>query len=405
MAGAADAALACGADPGPLCGIPVSVKDIFGVTGFDTYAGSSKRLPEPWTRDGPLVSGVRNQIAAIVGKTHTVEFAFSGLGMNPHWGTPLNPHGRADERVPGGSSSGAAVSVCEGSSLLALGTDTAGSIRVPAGMVGVAGLKTTKGLWSTQGIVPLSHSLDTPGLIARDAHDLAYAFAALEGMPTFGPEALADVTIETPHQVVWEDCDAGIVETIEAALGTLVQKGAKRREIDIPEAVDAVTLFQRGGLAAAELGHFIDSELPDWWGCLGDNVRSRVESNYELKAREYIDRKLRLDELARSVSDRIRDRGVIATPTVAITPPRQEEITDPEAHARTNMKALRNTVIGNFLGMCGITIPVGKDRIGMPVGLQLLGPPYTEVRLLRAAMAIERSLEVVIEPEAGATGD
>lgn len=400
QAHAADVALACGADPGPLCGIPVSVKDIFGVTGFDTFAGSPKPLPEIWTRDGPLVRKLRAQLCAIVGKTHTVEFAFSGLGANPHWGTPLNPYGREALRVPGGSSSGAGISVSEGSALLAVGSDTAGSIRVPASMVGVAGLKTTKGRWSTQGIVPLSRSLDTPGLIARDAHDLAYAFAALEDAPVPQAMPLSDLTIGIPRQLVWEDCDEGIVETVESGLAKLEDKEARRREVDLPEAVEAYSLFRQGGLAAAELGQFLDAELPEWRETLDPNVRSRVDANRDLKAHEYIDRKLRIENLSQSASQRLRDVHVIATPTVAITPPRQVDIKDPKAHTQSNIVALRNTVLANLLGLCGATIPVGTDKAGMPVGLQLLAPAHAEAWLLRAAMAIERALDFACAPSA-----
>jgi aspartyl-tRNA(Asn)/glutamyl-tRNA(Gln) amidotransferase subunit A len=162
-AGAADTSFAASSRSHPLQGIPTSIKDNFGVTGFPTYAGSSKRLPPKFETDGPVVANLRRQLATVMGKTHMVEFAFGGTGHNAHYGSPRNPWDATARRSPGGSSSGAGVSLCEGSALLALGSDTAASVRLPAAMTGNAGLKLTKDRWSSEGIVPLSFTFDTPG--------------------------------------------------------------------------------------------------------------------------------------------------------------------------------------------------------------------------------------------------
>src|SRR3984957_2139028 len=178
---AADAAFASGASVGPLQGLPISIKDLFAAEGFACFAGSSRRLPpSPWETDGPVVATLRRQLGVIMGKTHMVEFAFGGAGHNCHWGAPYNPWDASAHRSPGGSSSGAGVSLLEGSALLALGSDTAGSVRIPACMTGNVGLKVTLGRWSTEGVVPLSPTFDTPGLLARSALDAAYGFAALD---------------------------------------------------------------------------------------------------------------------------------------------------------------------------------------------------------------------------------
>src|SRR5712671_3399599 len=180
-AAAADAAFAAGVTVGPLQGLPVSIKDLFAAAGYPCFAGSSLRLPaDPWERDGPLVARLRRQLGVIMGKTHMVEFAFGGTGQNSHHGAPYNPWDAAAHRSVGGSSSGAGVSLLEGSALLAFGSDTAGSVRIPACMTGNAGLKVTIGRWSTEGVVPLSFSFDTPGLLARSVCDLAYGFAAVD---------------------------------------------------------------------------------------------------------------------------------------------------------------------------------------------------------------------------------
>ena len=181
VADAADAAFAAGVSVGPLQGLPVSIKDLFAAAGYPCFAGSSRRLPaEPWERDGPLVATLRRQLGVIMGKTHMVEFAFGGTGQNSHHGAPYNPWDAMAHRSVGGSSSGAGVSLLEGSALLAFGSDTAGSVRIPACMTGNAGLKVTLGRWSAEGVVPLSFTFDTPGLLARSVSDIAYGFAALD---------------------------------------------------------------------------------------------------------------------------------------------------------------------------------------------------------------------------------
>jgi aspartyl-tRNA(Asn)/glutamyl-tRNA(Gln) amidotransferase subunit A len=173
---------------GPLQGIPISIKDLYAAEGLPCFAGSSRRLPaDPWEKDGPIVATIRRQLGPIVGKTHMVEFAFGGTGLNSHHGAPYNPWDATTHRSPGGSSSGAGVSLLEGSAFLALGSDTADSVRIPACMTGTVGLKVTIGRWSAEGVVPLSHTFDTPGLLARSVSDAAYGFAALD--PCMGDPA------------------------------------------------------------------------------------------------------------------------------------------------------------------------------------------------------------------------
>ena len=181
QAAAADAAFAAGNRLGPLQGIPVSVKDLYGVEGLPIFAGSPRELPLEWRREGWLVRRLRDQLAIVMGKTHTVEFAFGGLGISAHWPVPWNPQDRKTHRSPGGSSSGAGVSLGEGTALIALGTDTGGSVRIPASVTGNVALKTTAGRWPTTGIVPLSTTFDTAGFLARSAADAAFAFESVDG--------------------------------------------------------------------------------------------------------------------------------------------------------------------------------------------------------------------------------
>ena len=223
----ADTSFSAGEDHGPLQGIPVSVKDLYNVDGLQTFAGSPVSIPDSMMTQGPVITDLNRQQAVFIGKTHTVEFAYGGLGVNSHWGTPRNPWDSTEHRVPGGSSSGAGVSLQEGTALLALGSDTAGSVRIPASMTGNVGLKTSFGRWSLEGIFPLSPTLDTAGILTRTVADAVFGFAAMD--PEHQGRALefihqashcttSDFAIGRGESVLWEECDPGIVESVETAV-------------------------------------------------------------------------------------------------------------------------------------------------------------------------------------------
>jgi aspartyl-tRNA(Asn)/glutamyl-tRNA(Gln) amidotransferase subunit A len=406
VAQAADAAFTAGAVAGPLQGMPVSIKDLFAAEGFACFAGSTRRLPaDPWERDGPLVATLRRQLGVITGKTHMVEFAFGGTGLNSHHGAPYNPWGGTAHRSPGGSSSGAGVSLLEGSAVLALGSDTAGSVRIPASMTGTVGLKVTLGRWSTDGVVPLSRSFDTPGLLARSVADAAYGFAALdpglgdaEGfLARCGALSLDRVRIAVDDALFWDDCDPGIAEAARDAVAALARGGAVLRATNLPEAADAYAVFLEGGVSAIELRSFLDQELPDWLGQLDPIMAPAVHAAEALSAREYLARLGRLRVLARRAATRFDGIDVMATPTLCITPPVLADIASPEGYLSTNRRIVRNTVAVNYLGLCGVTLPVGLDRAGMPVGLQFIAPAWAEETLLAVALAAERALGTALE--------
>lgn len=407
-AAATDAVLAGGGDSGPMMGIPVSIKDIYAVAGLPTYAGSSKCLPERWEQPGPMVTALMRQLPSLMGKTHTVEFAFGGLGTNAHWGAPRNPWDLRNHRAPGGSSAGAGVSLVSGTAALALGTDTAGSVRVPASMTGVAGLKTTVGRWSTAQIVPLSATLDTPGLLARSVDDLAFAFDALDGSLTTRSSgvptrpSLADLTFGVPEAYFWEDCSPGIAESVQAAIRQLEAAGARIVSLDLPRTDEVFTLFQQGGLAAVELAAFLKTQLPEAIDGLDPNVAARVKAADDIPGWEYVRRCDVLKSLSASAADCLMRVDALLTPTVTLTPPTLESLEPDGAYPKANMQALRNTVVGNFMGLCALTLPVGKDAAGMPVGLQVMTGPWQDTRLLAIGQAIENqlgnSLEVLGAP-------
>lgn len=400
QARAADAALASGAELGPLTGLPISVKDLFGVKGWPTFGGTPKRLPVGWEQEGPVVATLRRQLGVVMGKTHTVELAFGGLGVNPHWGTPRNPWDAKVHRVPGGSSSGAGVSLWEGSAMAALGTDTAGSVRIPASMTGNVGLKTSFARWSTEHIVPLSTSLDTAGVLARSVADVAYAFSALD--PAWGSWRafeksvpvcdVADLRIGIAGAPLWDDCSPGIAEAARAMIDALAKKGARLRDASVPEAKGAIELLHVGSVASAECDAFLEAELPQWRDHIDPIIKIRISDGGAISARELLLRYRKLRALSQSVVQRFDGLDVIAFPTVPITPPAVSDVSEIDAYRRANMASLRNTCLANYLSLCAITIPAGLDKAGLPVGLQLCARFGEEERLLAIALGIEAAL-------------
>jgi aspartyl-tRNA(Asn)/glutamyl-tRNA(Gln) amidotransferase subunit A len=398
-ADAADAAFAVGSRAGSLQGIPTSIKDLFAVAGFPTYAGSPKRLPPKFEIDGPLVANLRRQLATVMGKTHMVEFAFGGTGQNAHYGSPHNPWDATAHRSPGGSSSGAGVSLCEGSALLAFGTDTAASVRLPAAMTGNAGLTLTKDRWSTEGIVPLSFTLDTPGILARSMADAGFGFAALD--PDLGdgfaflrgvPTGVNGIRIGIADPWFWDGCENGIGEIVRRAIDSLARAGAIVKEAPLPEGRDAYAIFVEGGLSGIELRAFLDRELPDWLATI-DPVNAPALKNAEnLSAREYLARRLRHLEAAKSAARRFDHVDVIATPTVMFTPHVLTDEVGPEKFWAHTRNIVHNVAPANYLALCAATMPVGLDRVGMPVGLQFIAKGGDDERLVAIACAAERVL-------------
>jgi aspartyl-tRNA(Asn)/glutamyl-tRNA(Gln) amidotransferase subunit A len=393
QAAAADAAFAAGIRLGALQGIPISLKDIYGLEGLPVFAGSPRELPERWRQEGTVVRTLRRQLAVIMGKSHTVEFAFGALGINAHWPVPWNPRDRKIHRSPGGSSSGAGVTLGEGTVLVAFGTDTGGSVRIPASVTGMVGLKTTKGRWPTDGIVPLSPTFDTPGVLTRSAADAALVFESIDGEPVPPLADLAGIKLGTAEPFFWEGTDPGIAERVEEALRLAEAAGASRFDLPLVGSAEVYDLYQRGGIVSVELYSFLKAYLPDWIATLDRRVRQRMEAGAALAAWDYLQRKDRYMALGAAATAALQDADALVCPTVPISPPPIAEMVDDETYLRINFRMLRNTCVANFLGLCAVTLPVGSDNSGMPVGMQLIGPPRSEARLLAIAVALERLLK------------
>ncbi len=399
-AGAAADAFSLGRDLGDLQGIPVSLKDNFGLSGTQTFAGSAAALPPPLDDEGPLVAALRAQHTPITGKTHTDEFAYGGIGMVSHWGIPRNPWDREVHRVAGGSSSGAGVSLLEGSAHVALATDTSGSVRRPAAMTGTVGLKLTFGRWPVEGMVPLTMTLDTPGLLARTVEDTAFAFCALDAQCAFddlaagAAEGVSGMRIGICRNVLWEACSPGIAEAVQTALRELEAAGAVLIDLDLPEVDEATAVVANGGVVASEFYAFISNELPEWLERLHPLLGGRLSGSDrpDQSAVDYLANVRRLERAAASFAQRMNTVDVLVSPTVPLTPPRVDDVRELAPYEAANRLAVRNTYVPSLLKICALSMPAGLDSAAMPVGMQLMAPSSSEEKLLALAMRIERCI-------------
>lgn len=295
--------------------------------------------------------------------------------------------------MPGGSSAGAGVSLWEGTAVVALGSDTAGSVRVPASYTGTVGLKTTYGRWSLAGVVPLSSSLDTAGTLTRSVADAALAFPVIDPRCSAPPEP-ADISRLRLGVVeeLFEGCAPDVANAVRGAIRELEGKGATIVRYALPELAAVREIFAAGGLAAPEFRAFIHRELPDFLATLDPGARERFIPVESLTASEYLDRRARLARLADEANAGLAGVDGIVSPTTPITAPRLDEVADADGYRNRNMASLHNTMPGNLLDFCGLTMPVGLDGDGMPIGLQIMAARGTDERLLSTGLAVERVL-------------
>lgn len=380
-----------------LDGVPLSWKDLFDSAGDVTPAGSLALKDRVPSQDAEVLARATRGGAVCLGKTNMTEIAFSGLGINPKWGTPANAFDDAVERVPGGSSSGAGVSVAKGLAAAAIGTDTGGSVRIPSAWNGLVGLKTTAGRLPLAGTVPLSPTFDTIGPLAHDVADAAALLALLGGTkaPDLDGADLARMTFWLPGGVAWSELDNGVAAALDLAIRRLLHAGARIVEHKLPE-LDEIDALAWGGGAS----RLVAEAYALWAETLKTHEKDVYRPVFE---RMMAGGEIGASDLLRTDSRRadIRQRYLAATagidavllPTVAITPPpiAALEAGGPD-YFKANRMALRNTTIGNQLGLCAITLPAGYDAAGIPVGLMLQAAPGTEERLLRVAKAVEKAL-------------
>ena len=401
QARAADAAFEAGCCVGTLQGIPISIKDIFGLDGYDLKAGSSRALPEKFAAEGQFVGSMRRQLAVFTGKTQTDEFAYAGLGTVNDGPIPRNPWDASAHRVAGGSSSGAPLSLWQETALVAVASDTSGSVRRPAALTGTAGLKLTVGRWPTDDMLPLCPTMDTPGILARTVDDLRFAFHALDPVANdpsveWQQSALrpGTVTLGICSNHMWDECDPGVAEAVWTAIDELKLAGAQCTDVLVPEISEVYRVLANGGIVSSEFMAFIENEVPEWLDTLQPQLRARLAGpdRSNLSASAYLRNRRDIERCARAVTERLADVDVLVGPTMPITAPTLEQVESASDWQEANRRAVRNTYIASLLGLCGLSIPVGLDANGVPVGMQLLAKPWQEEQLLDMACLFERIL-------------
>jgi aspartyl-tRNA(Asn)/glutamyl-tRNA(Gln) amidotransferase subunit A len=383
-----------GAAPSAYAGIPVSVKDLFDVLGDVTTAGSVLlRTDPPARRDAAIVARLRAAGFIVIGRTNMTEFAYSGLGLNPHYGTPLNPWARASGRIPGGSSSGAAVSVTDGMAHGAIGTDTGGSCRIPAAFCGIVGFKPTAHRVPRTGCYPLSSTLDSIGPLARSVACCATLDAVLADEPlrTLAPIPVAGVRLAVPQSYVLEDIDAVVAAAFERALKAIARAGAHVSELPLNELTQLSQLNSKGGFSAAEVYARHTRLIAEHSAAYDPRVLTRILRGREQSAADYLElQRLRVDFIER-VSAHLAPYDAMLLPTVPICAPRTDEVAEDGAYTRLNALALRNPAVVNFLDGCAISLPCHEPGTA-PVGLMLAGGRDSDHQLLALAAGIEQTL-------------
>ena len=387
-ADASDAQRKAGLVPGPLAGIPVSIKNLCDVAGEATLAGS-RALDDapPATADAPVVARLRAAGAVIVGSTNMSEFAFSGVGFNPHYGTPGNPADRT--RVPGGSSAGAGVSVGDRMAVAALGTDTGGSVRIPAAVCGITGFKPTARRVPIDGVVPLSTSLDSIGPLANSVECCAIVDAVFANEPISIPEAapLAGLRFGIPKQFVMDELDPTVAKAFERACKVLSAKGVKVEQVDLPPLNELPAINAKGGFAASEAYAWHQKLLARRGKDYDPIIHPRILRGREMSAADYIDLLAARADLAKRVAAVTSNYDAIIMPTCAIVAPTLDEVATPDGFTRKNMLLLRNTTVGNFLDRCAISLPCHAAG-ELPVGFMLMGETMADKRVLAMARSV-----------------
>jgi aspartyl-tRNA(Asn)/glutamyl-tRNA(Gln) amidotransferase subunit A len=395
-ADAADRLAKAGGTPGPLAGIPISIKDLFDVAGETTLAGSvALKSARPAAADAAIVRRLRAAGAVIVGKTNMTEFAFSGLGLNPHYGTPASPWDRKTRRIPGGSSSGAGVSVADGMALAAIGSDTGGSVRIPAAFNGVVGFKPTARRVPTAGAFPLSTTLDSIGPLAPSVACCAVVDAVMAGEePVPLPERpLAGLRLALPQRYVVDGLDAGVAAAYSAALSRLSAAGALLVEVPLAELEDIPRIMQKGALVTVEAFAVHRNLLAAEGAKYDPRVASRIRLGANAAAADYYDMLRQRAELIARVSAITANYDALLCPTVAVTAPAIAPLErDDDLYIKTNLTVLRNTTAFNFLDRCAVSLPIHAPG-SAAVGLMVVGEPMADRQLLGIAAALERAFQ------------
>ncbi len=390
----ADALAAAGVALPPLAGLPVSIKDLYDVAGETTLAGSVIRQGcAPAAADAPAVARLRAAGAAVLGKTNMSEFAFSGVGVNPHHGTPANPADAQVARIPGGSSSGAAVSVAAGLCVAGLGSDTGGSIRIPAALCGIVGFKNTQSRVPLDGAFPLSHTLDTVCAMAASVEDCLTVDGVLSGQPLPAVQRPLDgVRLAIPQTLVLDALDATVAAAFARALTRLSAAGARLVEVPLKELAEIATLNAPGGFSPVEAWAVHRDDMRTQRERYDHRVAARIALGEPVSAADYIGMQQRRRDWIARMGRALQGFDAMLCPTVPIVaPPVADLLASDEAFFKANGLLLRNTFVGNFLDGCSFSLPCHAAG-ELPVGLMLTAPGGQDAWLAGVALAVEAAL-------------
>jgi len=401
----ADLELAAGIDRGVLHGIPYAVKDLYDVSGVPTRAGTPILDANVPDSDAFIVDRLDHLGAVLVGKTHTVQFAYGGVGVNSQLGTPMNPWSDT-HHIPGGSSSGSGVAVGAGMIPMALGSDTGGSVRIPAAFNSVTGLKTTVGQISRRGVFPLSWTLDTVGPLTRDVSDALaiYPLMAVRddddpSMAAFqsvreNTKNLSDIRLAYVDTIFLEGCDPEVEAFVEMTQSVFEKIVGRVEQASFDVAKRAVELNPKGLVIAAEAYYSNRNLIDQQFDKLDPVVAHRLIKGRDVTASEYIDIQNGLNRV-RTESLQFFDRfDAFIVPTVMISPPPLSSCEESiQSYATINVQCLRNTAIGNMLNLSAVTVPCGFTKKGLPVGLMVYGKPFDEMKILEIANAFQSNTD------------
>ena len=405
VAVSADADLARGVDRGPFHGIPVALKDLYDARGEVTTAGSKIFAANVAREDSAVTARLRAGGAVLLGKTNLHEWAFGVTNQNPHFGDAKNPWDPT--RIPGGSSGGTAIAVATGMCFLSPGSDTGGSIRIPAALCGVAGIKPTYGRISLRGVVPLAWSLDHAGPLARSVRDLAIALQSLAGYDPRDPGS-ADVPVDDylsdleagigglrvliPTEHFFDDVDPDVDRAVRAAADVFVSLGAAVEERPLPQA-DLLRETQRRVIASDAAAYHRD-HMREHPQDFGPYVLERMQAGESITAPELAQARRTQSQIRAAWTEVLHEVDLVLTPTTPVpAPPRQDERPAGERDAAAARLLTSYTSPFNLTGLPALSIPCGFTRAGLPIGLQLAAGPWREALLLRAARAYEAATE------------
>ncbi len=383
-------------------GIPIAWKDLFDFKGLPTTAGSSVYKNAVSAQcDADVVGACASHGLISIGKTNLSEFAYSGLGLNPHFGTPINPHGTDKAFAPGGSSAGSAVAVARGLTTLAVGTDTAGSVRVPASFCGIAGFKSSQNRYSKAGVFPLSSSLDSLGAFARTVDELIQVDAMMRGFASASlPKVnLSEITFLVPETVVFDDIDVEIENAFSQMTEKLSSAGATIQRQKFPIFSEVSELFQRHGTLTVAEAYALHEELLHGAEAnkMDQRVRTRMLTASQFSTTDYIRLQWERNRLQQATTETLGSTFLLF-PTTPITAPELNLLeSSDDLFASVNLKALRNTMLGNYLGTPGLSLPIGSNADGMPFGALISAPYGQDERVLSVAKAVEALLAVSSE--------